>query len=157
MKTIRLYVLLVLIGFSLTSKAQLNPFNEFSVELLGHTLGLGMDYRRTLDIGRNYEFHGLFSAGITSGMVSSYAGFGCRWGMDWFAEVEVLTGYNSLYGLRLKSMNETSIQNGLSWGAHVNWGAVTLGEYTARLTTGYHVYQSNYGQFILGMTVGRFL
>lgn len=156
-----MYILrcLLLCGVLLTSTqlpAQIRPFNEFNVELLGHSLGLGVNYRRTLDMDHFNEVHGLFSAGITNGMISSYVGFGYRRGMDWFAEFEIIGGYNSLYGLRLEKDHPDLIQSGLSFGAHINWGAISFGDYSARLTTGWHVYQSNYHQFILGMTVGKF-
>lgn len=139
-----------LMGFSQTKK-----FNEFNVELLGHSLGLGANYKRTLDVSYMNEFHGLFSAGITNGMFSSYAGFGYRRGDLWFVEFEALGGYNSLYGLRRERGDLTQIRSGMSFGAHVNFGTVTFDDYSARLTIGWHVYQSNYQQFILGMTVGR--
>ncbi len=146
---------------AIPSKAQLNSLNEGSVEILGHSLGGGFTYRRTLDMSHYNEWHGLLSTGITSGMYSSYVGLGYRRmfyikSMDYFLEVQVLGGYNQLYGLRREKADVNAIQSGLSYGAHLNIGHITIDNYSVRITTGYHFFQNQYGQFILGMQVGRF-
>lgn len=151
-----LYLALFLSLFSFSAPAQLHPFNEISADLLGHSLGVGGTYRRTLDVNRLSHYHGLFSLGITSGMLSNYVGFGYRYGEEWFFEIEGLAGYNSIYGARKRVDNPSRIQSGLSYGGHVNFGSVTIDDYIVRLQLGYHHFQTNYGKFILGMQVGVF-
>lgn len=152
-----LYALLftfLLSGFN--ANAQLHPLNEGSVELLGHSLGFGVSYRRTLDVTYRNEWHGLLSTGVTNGMFSSYAGLGYRRGTDYYVEFEALGGFNQLFGLRKEKDDPTRIQSGFSFGVHVNWGLFTYDDYSIRLTTGYHLFQSNYHQPIISMQVGRF-
>lgn len=138
------------------ANAQLHPLNEATVDLIGHSLGAGGTYRRTLDVSYMHHWHGFITVGATSGMISNYVGFGYRYGDRWFIEIEPLVGYNSLYGLRLRRDNPEAIQNGFSYGAHINLGSFTSDDYSARMMIGYHMFQENYGQFILGMQVGRF-
>lgn len=107
------------------------------------------------------EFHGLLSTGITSGLFSSYVGMGYRRMVyirshDYFFEFQVLGGFNQLYGLRREKEDVTAIQSGFSMGAHMNIGHTTIDGYSVRITTGYHLFQQQYGQFILGMQVGKF-
>lgn len=154
MKTLVLAVLCA--AFSLTSSAQLHPLNEVGADLLGHAMGFGITYRRTLDVTHMHHWHGFISTGVTNGMLSNYVGFGYRHGTDWFIEFEGLAGYNSLYGIRRRKDDPNEIRSGLSYGGHVNLGRITIDNYSARVTIGYHHFQANYGQFILGMQVGMF-
>lgn len=143
--------------FATEGRAQgMRPLDEGNVEIMGHSLGLGFNYRRTLDVSYRNEWHGLVSAGITNGMYSIYFGMGYRRGTDWFVEPEIVGGYNGLFGLRLDKEATEEIKGGISFGAHLNWGSITIHDYSIRITTGYHIFQENHGQFILAMQVGRF-
>ncbi len=77
MKLLRALLLLLTFLFAQPAQAQ-KSLNEGSVEIMGHSLGLGFSYRRTLDMTYYNEFHGLLSTGITSGLFSSYVGMGYR-------------------------------------------------------------------------------
>lgn len=130
-------------------------FNEFTVELIGHSLGAGATYRRTLDITHMHEWHGMVSTGITSGLFSAYSGLGYRFGGDWFMEIEALAGWNEKFGRRLRKEDPLDIQSGFSVGAHLSLGNFTIRHYSARVVIGAHYFQNDYTQFILGMHVGR--
>lgn len=149
-------VALGLMAFSLQGRAQMHPLNEAVVDIIGHSLGGGFTYRRTLDYSYMNHWHGFVSVGATNGMLSNYVGFGYRYGDEYCLEFEALAGYNSLFGRRLEKADPNAIQSGLSFGGHVNLCAFTVDDYSARVLIGYHHFQDGYSQFVLGMQVGRF-
>lgn len=152
----KLLIALILMSFSFSGKAQLHPLNEATVDIIGHSLGAGFTYRRTLDVSYLNHWHGFVSVGATNGMISNYVGFGYRYGDEYAIEFEALAGYNSLFGRRLEKDDPNAIRNGISFGGHVNLGSFSFDHYSARVMIGYHHFQDGYPQFILGMQVGRF-
>lgn len=152
----KLLAALTMVIASQTGHAQLHPLNEATVDIIGHSLGAGFTYRRTLDYSYMNHWHGFVTVGATNGLLSNYVGLGYRYGDEYCIELEALAGYNSLFGRRLRKDDPNAIRSGLSYGAHINLGAFTFDHYTARMMIGYHHFQDGYPQFILGMQVGRF-